>query len=426
MTPPLDRSQAPPLAGLQAPPVPAYQRHVLANGLPVYLVPFGSQPVAEVQLVLEGGQWVQPVGGVANLTARMLQEGTHGYSAVELAQAFDRLGATVNLRASNHHTTLGVGLLSRHLPEGLALLQELVVRPSFPAERFTQLKTQTLQQLRIQQQRTQYHAQRGFFQGLFPSHPYGKVESAEAIEALGPDDLRQYWERHLRPLSGYVVVAGAFDPEPTLRALEAQLGVLQPTPAPDLPTATLAPANQGHTHVAVPEAVQTTLHLGHPAPPRSHPDYHRLRFLGVVLGGYFGSRLMATLREELGYTYGIGAGFTALRHAGYLAIRTDVANAYAEPALAAIRTEVERLRQAPIPPEELERARNAYLGRVIAGRETPFQIADLLISYLQHDLPLSTLGQGFAQVQAVTAEELLALAQQHLMPEAIWVVSAGG
>jgi predicted Zn-dependent peptidase len=123
-----------------------------------------------------------------------------------------------------------------------------------------------------------------------------------------------------------------------------------------------------------------------------------LQLANLVLGGYFGSRLMKNIREEKGYTYGIGSFVSGFLYAGYFGIATDVGKEYVENTLKETLYEMGRLIESGVEFEELETAKNYYLGQMTANRETPFQMGDHLVTALVNQLPLSSLDQEFEKI----------------------------
>ncbi|MBX3102872.1 MAG: insulinase family protein, partial [Bacteroidetes bacterium] len=156
-----------------------------------------------------------------------------------------------------------------------------------------------------------------------------------------------------------------------------------------------------------------------------HDSYHPMRLVNTLLGGYFGSRLMKNIREDKGYTYGIYSQWQCLQHAGMFVIGADVGNEFVEDTLHQIRLEIQRLREEPVPEDELNVARNYLLGRIVSQQETPFQVADLLKMLLHHGLNTQELALGFERIQQTTTREIQALAQEYLHPDHLRVVIAG-
>ena len=150
-----------------------------------------------------------------------------------------------------------------------------------------------------------------------------------------------------------------------------------------------------------------------------------MKFLNMILGGYFGSRLMSSIREEKGYTYGIGSSICSLKNAAYLQITTQTDCKYTRPLIEEVYRQIELLQQELVGPEELERVRNYSIGQFCRSLESPFAIADAYISLLVNQSDTSTLFRLLDSIQTTTAEEIRDLAVRALSKEQFYEVVAG-
>lgn len=413
---------------MQAPPVPPFRQLVLANGIPVYLVRFGPQPVIGLQLVFRAGHSYEPLPGVDGLMCRMLNEGTANYSGLQIAQQLDACGAFFSTNPGFEVTSLSLSGLAHRIGEVLPLLQDIVLNATFPEPEWNLMRQRTLQQMDVEEQKTGYHARRAFLHGMYgSSHPYGSHTGRQEFLAVERQHVQDYYRNVIRPGNCSIIVAGLYDEDSVIAQLEQYFGRLQPNTPELISRAGHIPAQPevGTRYIPLPGNLQSAVRVGHGGMPRNHPDYHGMRMVTTILGGYFGSRLMQNIREEKGYTYGIGAHWVSMKHGGYFGVSTDVGNAYVPDTLAQIRLEIERLRQDLVPEAELELARNYLLGRILSEQETCFQIADLLRSHLANELPLTTLNESFQQLQALTPTRIRELAQQYLHPDQLLEVVCG-
>jgi predicted Zn-dependent peptidase len=159
--------------------------------------------------------------------------------------------------------------------------------------------------------------------------------------------------------------------------------------------------------------------------PKTHPDYHALSILITIFGGYFGSRLMTNIREEKGYTYGIGSFVLTLKQASYLVISTEVGNEYIEPTLAEIAVEMRRLQTEPVSENELETVKSYLLGEFLRDFDGPFALAGSFKAINDFDLDYTFYDDALKVLRNITSAELLRLAQQYLNPEDFYTVVAG-
>src|SRR5690606_5823220 len=124
------------------------------------------------------------------------------------------------------------------------------------------------------------------------------------------------------------------------------------------------------------KALQSAIRLGSRTIGRSHADFPALQLVNILLGGYFGSRLMANIREDKGYTYGIGSGIVSLQHDAYLTIATEVGADATRATLVEIEKEIGRLRSEPVSDEELQVVKSYILGSMLGSLENIFAHGD--------------------------------------------------
>jgi zinc protease len=158
---------------------------------------------------------------------------------------------------------------------------------------------------------------------------------------------------------------------------------------------------------------------------RQIPDYHAVVVMQTILGGLFNSRLQRLLREERGYTYGIGAGFEFRRAEGPFAVRTAVETDVTAPALGDILRELRGIRSAPVARSELEEARDYLVGVFPLRFDTSSQVAAAIAGLVLHRLPDDELDRYRPAVAAVTARQVLAAADSHIQPADLSVAIVG-
>lgn len=173
------------------------------------------------------------------------------------------------------------------------------------------------------------------------------------------------------------------------------------------------------------EAVQSSIKIGVPLFPRTHPDFVAMQVVATAMGGYFGSRLMQNLREEHGYTYGAYAAMINLDRAGYFVMSADVAGEHTEAALAEMFHEVERITTEPMSEEELELVRKTIVGDVMRVFDGPFGAADVTIENIQNGEKNDYTERFLAEVAAITPEKLCEIAQRHLQKKHFVVTIIG-
>jgi predicted Zn-dependent peptidase len=172
------------------------------------------------------------------------------------------------------------------------------------------------------------------------------------------------------------------------------------------------------THfIEKPDAIQSAVRVGRLLFNKKDPDYFKFQVLNTVLGGYFGSRLMANIREDKGYTYGIGSGLASLVNGGYFFISTEVGVDVTNNTLSEIYKEIKLLREQPVNNEELETVRNYVLGQFLRSVDGPYSLADKFKAIWEFGLGYDYFENYFKAVKTITPKEIQELANKYLQEE---------
>ncbi|MEZ4828294.1 MAG: pitrilysin family protein [Bacteroidia bacterium] len=424
----LNRTTPPVAQPLKSVSLPSYHQHTLSNGIPVYVMPFGTLDIVEIQAVFKAGQAYQAKAGLAGFTARNMPEGTRSYSSLALAQTLDSFGAWLNHDADDECVSFSLATLTRHLPNTLPLLSEVITAPLFPESEFDKMKERTLQQMHVNAQKTSFIARRNFDELLFgKAHPYGMNFGEEELAQLTLPEIIQYHQDYFYPGNFALIATGRFDENTVIAQLEENFGKLTLQPALSETSRAAVPAPEAPSGLFVFEkkGMQATLRLGYRTFPFSHPDHYPMQVVNTILGGYFGSRLMKKIREEKGYTYGIYSGWAGNKYDGYFVVQGDVGKEYIKPTIEEVKSEMSRLIQEGVSEDELQLVRNYLLGKSISQRETPFQMGDLVKYSVSQGISFAELDRRFEVIQQITPAEVQQLAARYLRPDGMLEVVAG-
>lgn len=429
----LDRRIAPAASPLHKVDFPPIQQMQLSNGIPVYSCQFGGQDVVELSFIFPAGRNYETKTSISSFTSKLIQEGTHRMSAHEFARQLDFFGASISVESGFEMAVVGLSCLRKHLASTLPLLQDMLLHPLFAQKELESLRERTVQHFELEETKTEFNARKYFNRLLFgETHPYGRHAEKSDILEIQMDDLKAFHKRYFNLVNAQIVISGRYDEVEVKAMLEEYFG--QPEfadPAMKVGQdegsgALLAPepTRLFHYH-ELPDSLQATIRVGHRSFIRQHPDHYGMQVVNTILGGYFGSRLMKNIREEKGYTYGIGSGWLPMKYSGLFIIQTDVGNEYIRPTLAEIDKEIALLLEKGVGEEELQLVKNYMLGRSVSGRETPSQIAGIIRARLINGLPMEGMDEKFNKIQAVTSEDVLRLANQWLRPENLIQVVCG-
>ena len=411
------RAEVPPIAPgpLMAPPLAL--RHPLTGGGALWLVRDPAVPLASVVIAVRGaGSAADPPGarGLAAFTTDLVDEGTGQMGAAEVAERIERRGGSLRSWTDEDAAYLEVSTLSRALPEALALVAELAVRPALRDGDATRVRGQRLDLIRLRPDRPSVVATMLLWARLYGARsPYGHpgLGTADEVARLDAARARAFHAARWRPEAITVVVVGDFD-EAVVRALldERLRGWAAPVALP------AAPEERGETGrllvVDTPDSEQASVLLGARGISRNHPRAAAVEVMATLLGGTFGSRLNQRLREELGITYGASAWAAFLAGGGRVTIAADIVTAEGVRGLAEMLRIVRGLGERPVPAAELTRAKQSLVRSLPRAFDTHARTAETLAQLAVHGLGERWFDGYAATLDAVTARDVQRVARE--------------
>ena len=308
----VDRSAVPMPAAITPAEFPPVERVTLANGLKIVLAPRRGLPLLSMTLVVDSGipaDYATLAPGTGALTINMLKEGTQQRSGSQLAEALGNLGATLETSGGGELSAVSLTTLTSTLPQALALYAEVITQPSFPEDAMQRLKAQTLARIEAQKRDPENVVARITPRLVFGADSiYGRLLSVEGTQSIRRHQLVAFHDRWFHPGNATLVIAG----DTTLAEISPLVAqAFAGWKAGDVPEAILpvhtAPEKSVVYLIDRPGTVQAAVRVALLAPPRHEGDEIARQLLNTALGGAFTSRLNMKLREEKGWTYGVGS-----------------------------------------------------------------------------------------------------------------------
>ncbi len=428
----LDRTVPPKAAAMTKAHFPRVNRQDLSNGMTLYSLQFGSQEIIELNAVFPGGKSFEPALSIASFTAKMMQEGTKNHSSLDFARLIDSYGASISADAGFESATVSLTSLAKHMKKTIPLWAEMINDPVLPQSELEKLQKRTLQQLDVESKKTGFVARREFNRLLFGmKHPYGSFSEKEDIANLLHEQVVGFHKKNYHPANAVIIAVGRFNERLLVKLLEDQLGrvannkdLLVSLSGSQSQLEAIEP-QKGLQYFEKAESMQATVRVGHRGFKRVHPDFYPMQVVNTVLGGYFGSRLMKNIREEKGYTYGIGSAWLAMKYDGIFLIQTDVDNKYIKPTLAEIKKEMQNLIEHGVDQAELDLVRNYMLGKSATSRETPSQLAGMIQNALVNDFSFDEIDRKYDVIMGLTTRDIKVYAEKYLRPELLLEVVCG-
>lgn len=421
----LDRSKAPDIHEIEAVTLQIAEVTHLSNGASLHYIKSETQPVIRLDFVFKAGKWYEPKPGIADLTGKMLFEGTLNYTAKQIAETVAFYGASFDANHGFDRSEFTLYCLSKYVPELLPLVLDVLQNPIFPEEEFNLLKKRNQQNLKVQRQKNSYLATHSFTKLIYGgAHPYVFGLDENALDNVTREELTTFYKSRFSTENLEVFACGSIDDQlEKLLEREIQLLALHGTteekelPSPDTKETT--------AFVTMPESLQSSIRVGKQFPKIQHPDYHKLVVLNEILGGYFGSRLMRNIREDKGYTYGIYSAISPKEHDSLFYIGTDVNYQVTDKTIEEVRKEIRTLQTEAIPEDELQIVKNYMLGKFLNDIATIFEQCDRYKRIILQQLPHEHYNNYIATIRGVTTLELQELANQYLPIDDLKTAIAG-
>lgn len=417
----LDRKQTPALHAITTLDLmPPLQRKITEN-VSLFWIQEGAREAFKLDLQFNAGA-ITTNKLVASLTFDLLFAGTISKSSQEIHNAIDELGGFVSTEVTQEDATVSIfGLVENFIPL-LNCVIEAMQGAVFPMNEFEQQIQLKRKAYLTNQQKVSTLARAAFKKGLFGDTLYGRTLELEDYENVKRQDIEQFHKSHV--LKGIQRVALIGDvPYEMVDDLIEKITPLSGSLF--VPNATSFEHKKNRVAVPKEDALQCAIRIGRPLFNRAHPDYIHFSILNTVLGGYFGSRLMTSIREDKGYTYGIGSGVAQTLASGYFFISTEVGKEVSEAAISAIKAEIDKLHSEPISLEELEVVKNYSIGQLLKSADGPFALMERYLTVERHGMTLNYYNEFLKKLNAVTPEELKKIAQKYLNWEEMLVVVAG-
>lgn len=411
----LDRKTPPPFRTIEKIEMIKASEHRLRNNVPVYAVNAGTQEVIKIEFLFCAGMYQQKMVLQADGVNSMLEEGTSKMNAAQIADAIDYYGAFLETGVSQDHASVVLYTLNKHLKATLPVVEQLIKDSIFPDDEFETHLQNKKQKLLVNNQKVATVARKRFAEALFgPKHPYGIVVEETDFDVIKTNHLKEFYSTYYRANNCKIILAGKVNDD-TYTLLDEHFGGNDWLSTKDLSIKAvgITSASQREKLLYREDALQSAIRIGKVMFNKTHPDYQPLQVLNTIFGGYFGSRLMSNIREDKGYTYGIGSGIVSLKHSGYFFISTEVGVDVCSKAIDEIYFEMNRLRTELVPDDELQLVKNFLLGSFLRSVDGPFAMAEKFKGIMEYNLDYDYFDKYIATIKGISASHIMELANTY-------------
>jgi predicted Zn-dependent peptidase len=360
--------------------------------------------------------------GISHFLEHLLFKGTDRFSSREIDEAFDAMGAEVNAGTGKETTSVYSRFLDGHLERAFDVLQDMVLRPAYPD--IDSERQVVIEEIAMYEDEPQDKVHDVLAGAIFGDHPLGRpiIGRADVVSSVPVPEIAAWHDGRYVPGNMVVAAAGNLEHERIVALVEGVVGDTAERPAAVSSPNGMAPVLRFFEK----ETEQYHLCLGGPGIPRADERRFALRILDTILGGSTSSRLFQEVREKRGLAYAVYSYASHYCDSGQVAVYVGTRPDNVTEAVGVIGAELQRLQADGVSEEELERARENVKGRTVLSMESTLTRMNRLGSSVLMDVPLLTLDEVLAALDAVRLEDVNALARELWEPARMSAAGVGG
>lgn len=422
----MNRSTPPPVYPFGRLTIPPIATKRLRNGITLHYYSGGTEPVNTLTLLFAGGESEFGNDSISRITLNALADGAEGYSEGEIARLLDFNGARLAGSCHGHYSSLRLSMLNSRAEALLPVLGDMINRPTLPQRRLDIAVSANRERIATALSNVAAQADELFTPLIAgKTHPFAQTTDPAVLDNAGHEDFVEAHRRLVSPRRMHAFLAGKLD-DRLLAAVERTLEAIEPlSDGIEEQIIPFTPEAAGTTMTKELASLQSAIMTGMPTIGRDNPDYIPLRLTVMALGGYFGSRLMTSIREEKGLTYGITAALIGSQEGAYLKISAQCDKSFTAAVLEETRNELRRLVTEPPHGEELQRLKLHAQSALAEMLDTPQSIATYYITELLVNTPANYYDMQQDTIDALSPEKCAELAEKYLNPDKLLTAIAG-
>lgn len=403
----LDRSQAPTIHSIKNISLPEIETYSLSDGRKLFVHREKNSQAFKIEVLCDAGNISANSAAQAQLSLKMLNEGTKKRNSHQVSEYIDSLGSFLEISPGFDHSSVSIYGLKKFFKENVDILSELIYQPSFEQEALKSLKAREKNKLKLNLEKGSYLSSVNLRKALFGEHPYGYTLSLDEIDKIQIDEIVQFH----KAISSFDIYLSGDLPDQAIEFIQTAFNKNKE----ESESSTSIPANNtANIEHRDAKNIQSSIKLGRKLFNRHHPDYFKFIVTNEVLGGFFGSRLMKNIREDKGYTYGIYSSLYPLKHDGYFLISTDVKGENEADTLKEVRLEIDSLRSILVPDSELEVVKSYMIGTFVNSFSTPFAAITKFKTLNSQSIDFNFYERYIENIRSVTSKEIQATASEYL------------
>lgn len=407
-------------------PFPSYEVEDLKSGLKVFLIEDKEQPTIAFRILIKGGSSLDSTkSGLSELTSGLLTKGTKKYTAEQIANKLDGLGASIYANSGADFITIYAQSLKKHQKILLEILSEVLLNATFPEEEFDKLKKQMIAGVQYEKSNPANLAQQLARVALYgKEHPYSKVNSESSINSINLEDVKNYYNTWFKINNATVAIIGDFDKEDILKDFDKSIKGWEKAKLPDIIMPNPKTMPKGVYFIPRPGSVQSSIIVTTLTVPYLDRNYEALNLASNILGAFSG-RLFSTLREKYSYTYTPFGFQTRTKYSNRFAAGADVTSSKTDASIEVILDELKGLTENKPEMKELNRIRQYTLGSYLMSLESASFVASLIQNTDFYGAQIYELENFPNRLNSLTPYDMQDVANDYLNPAKSLIIVVG-
>jgi len=399
----------------------------LDNKINLFAFDVSNLDFVKIDFVFEAGSKFHSKNLIASFTTSLMLEGADDMNSKEISEAFDFMGANISANTSKDYASISLTVLNEYLETALNLLSKIFFKPNFDENELDTFLNNKIQAFIVNNQKVDYIARNNFMSLIFgENHPYGKINKRADFENISPNELQDFYKNYFTKENCNIIISGKVK-DKDIKLINSFFGnnnwnsnqnhnILNFDKSPSI----------NHKHFIQKDgAMQNAIRIGKEIINREHKDYFDLAISNTVLGGFFGSRLMKNIREDKGYTYGIGSAIASMKDASVFFITSEVGSENSQKAIDEIYAEINKLANSGLDNDELELVKNYLQGSILRKFDGPFAIAERFKELYINGLDYSFYLNYLDRIKNINSIDIQNAVEKHILNSNLFELIVG-
>jgi len=407
---------------------PHYVKISINKNITLFAIEDSSQPLTNIEILFPVGAYSEEIPGLSYFSSQMLKRGTKRRKSMQIAEEFDRLGATLSISSNWDYTKAGFTCLEPYSEKCLDILFDCIFNSTFPKNEIDGFKIKHIADIEQEMADPSYLADIAFNHAVFGRHPYGHpmIGTKSTVNNIKRSDCINWYDKFLEFDNVNIIVSGNFNISRLINLFKKYFSDSITPKSKDIEKNFIY--RNGANKIIIKnkkDSEQTNLRIGKPTITRNHPDFPGLQFANTVFGGYFMSRLNKLLREDLGYTYGVSSYVNSKKFASIFVVSTSIKKQATSDTIKKILEQTKLMGIKKISEEEYILVRQYLLGSFIRSTETCRQITGLIKNQIVNNLDENYYNTFYQKVKDISIEEIYECQKKYFTTSDLIITAVG-